>query len=83
MWLNVAALHQIVNRSVELGQQGDMTAWGHEMGEPIDPTAFAWNVADFRLGESLGYVNKILRYDRADVGWWGNLGDELAETPKQ
>lgn len=56
---------------------GDMTTWGYDMGRDVDPVAFGWNVADFDVGEPLGYVTTILRYDRADIGWWGNLGDDL------
>jgi len=48
----------------------------------VDPAAFGWNVADFDLGEPLGFVVTILRYDRADVGWWGRLGAELPEPPR-
>lgn len=66
---------------------GDMTTWGYAMdGAPdapdgVDPVAFGWNVADFDLGEPLGFVATVLRYDRADVGWWGSLGAELPEPP--
>lgn len=66
---------------------GDMTTWGYAMDgalnapDGVDPVAFGWNVADFDLGEPLGFVATILRYDRADVGWWGSLGAELPEPP--
>lgn len=64
---------------------GDMTTWGYDMttvpGVPVDPNAFGWNVADFDLGEPLGYVTTILRYDSADIGWWGNLAEDLPRPP--
>ena len=73
---------------------GDLTTWGYAV-EPahapadasaspwsVDPVAFGWNVADFDIGEPLGFVTTILRYDRADIGWWGSLGDELPQPPR-
>lgn len=60
---------------------GDMTTWGYDMGEDVDPVAFGWNVADFDVGEPLGYVTTVLRYDAADIGWWGNLGITLPRAP--
>jgi hypothetical protein len=76
---------------------GDMTTWGYDMGpdrqaashrppdgaanDYVDPVAFGWNVADFDLGEPLGFVATILRYDRADIGWWGSLGPTLPYPP--
>lgn len=67
---------------------GDMTTWGYAMDSPrdapddVDPVSFGWNVADFDLGEPLGFVATVLRYDRADVGWWGSLAAELPEPPE-
>lgn len=60
---------------------GDMTTWGYDMGADIDAEQFGWNVADFDIGEPLGYVTTMLRYDSADIGWWGNLDDELPTAP--
>lgn len=72
---------------------GDMTTWGYPMdlsgprdeagdaAHLIDPVAFGWNVADFDIGEPLGFVVTILRYDRGDIGWWGSLDTELPEPP--
>lgn len=60
---------------------GDMTTWGYDMGADADPVPFGWNVADFDVGEPLGYVTTILRYGAADIGWWGNLGDGLPTAP--
>lgn len=61
---------------------GDMTTWGYDMGADIEAEAFGWNVADFDVGEPLGFVTTVLRYDAADIGWWGNLGDDLPEAPR-
>lgn len=71
---------------------GDMTTWGYDMGsngastrgggESVEPVAFGWNVADFDIGEPLGFVATILRYGRGDIGWWGSLGVELPEPPE-
>ncbi|MBV9593732.1 MAG: hypothetical protein JO147_08060 [Actinobacteria bacterium] len=62
---------------------GDMTTWGYEMppGQPIDPTIFAWNVADFDIGEPLGFILTILRADDDGIGWWGNLDERLPVRP--
>ncbi|SHF53392.1 hypothetical protein SAMN05443575_0223 [Jatrophihabitans endophyticus] len=60
---------------------GDMTTWGYDMDPDVDPVRFGWNVADFDVGEPLGYVTTVLRYDVADIGWWGNLDDELPRPP--
>ncbi|MGI8678815.1 MAG: hypothetical protein ACR2LX_09045 [Jatrophihabitans sp.] len=65
---------------------GDLTTWGYEMrtaapGVLVDPHAFGWNIADFDVGEPLGYVTTVLRYDRADIGWWGDLTDDLPRPP--
>lgn len=60
---------------------GDMTTWGYDMGPGVDAVPFGWNVADFDVGEPLGYVTTVLRYDAADIGWWGNLDDELPVPP--
>jgi hypothetical protein len=48
----------------------------------VDPVAFGWNVADFDIGEPLGFVATILRYDRGDIGWWGSLGVALPSPPR-
>jgi hypothetical protein len=77
---------------------GDMTTWGYDMTRDItragtggysghdphwvDPVAFGWNVADFDLGEPLGFVATILRFDRGDIGWWGSLGVTLPGPPQ-
>lgn len=66
---------------------GDMTTWGYDLhtaagSDEVDPERFGWNVADFDLGEPLGYVTTVLRYDAADIGWWGNLDDELPVPPR-
>jgi hypothetical protein len=71
---------------------GDMTTWGYDMGSNakssggagdfVDPVAFGWNVADFDIGEPLGFVATILRYGRGDIGWWGSLGVEPPEPPE-
>ncbi|MBE7196083.1 MAG: hypothetical protein INR66_26850 [Gordonia polyisoprenivorans] len=62
---------------------GDLTTWGYELGPDIAPEPFGWNVADFDLGEPLGYVTTVLRYDAADVGWWGNVTEgDLPDPPE-
>jgi hypothetical protein len=64
---------------------GDMTTWGYDMSSApdwVDPVAFGWNVADFDIGEPLGFIATILRYDRADIGWWGSLGVALPSPPR-
>jgi hypothetical protein len=63
---------------------GDMTTWGYEIAPdgPVDPTMFAWNVADFDIGEPLGFVATVLRFDRQGVGWWGNL-DTDTDLPRR
>lgn len=48
----------------------------------VDPVAFGWNVADFDIGEPLGFVATILRYGPGDIGWWGSLGVELPGPPE-
>jgi hypothetical protein len=88
----VVGLRRIRSEAVETHtwRLGDMTTWGYPVDlsgpadEPehlIDPVAFGWNVADFDIGEPLGFVVTILRYDRGDVGWWGTLEAELPEPP--
>lgn len=79
----VVGLRRRRQSAVDVGEWrlGDMTTWGYEMdrdGE-VDPVAFARNVADFDLGEPLGFVVTVLRYDGADVGWWGDLDDDLPQ----
>jgi hypothetical protein len=61
---------------------GDMTTWGYELGADADATAFGWNVADFDIGEPLGYVATILRTDDVGIQWWGTLGAQLPQRPK-
>ncbi|MEO9138708.1 MAG: hypothetical protein ABI345_06530 [Jatrophihabitans sp.] len=65
---------------------GDITAWGYDLGRdpdgaPVDAQCFGWNMADFDVGEPLGYVTTVLRYDHADIGWWGDLDDTLPTSP--
>lgn len=62
---------------------GDLTTWGYDMGAGVRAEEFGWNVADFDVGEPLGYVTTVLRYgaDGADIGWWGNLGEILPVAP--
>lgn len=64
---------------------GDMTTWGYDMSpraDWVDPVAFGWNVADFDIGEPLGFVATILRNDCGDIGWWGSLGVALPRRPR-
>lgn len=65
---------------------GDITTWGYDLGRdadgaPVDAQRFGWNIADFDVGEPLGYVTTVLRYDDADIGWWGDLGAALPASP--
>ncbi|GAB2476317.1 hypothetical protein GCM10027265_28200 [Jatrophihabitans fulvus] len=66
---------------------GDLTTWGWDVGvDEVDGRAvgaerFGWNMADFDIGEPLGYVTTVLRHDDADIGWWGDLGERLPVRP--
>ncbi len=66
---------------------GDMTTWGYDLGPTatgqVDPMPFGWNVADFDIGEPLGYVATILRADDTGVEWWGTVGSELPRRPQR
>lgn len=65
---------------------GDITTWGYDLGRdvdgaPVDAQRFGWNVADFDVGEPLGYVTTVLRHDLADIGWWGDVDATLPTPP--
>ncbi len=81
----VVGLRRRRQSAVEVGEwrPGDLTTWGYEMGldGEVDPLVFARNVADFDIGEPLGFVVTVLRYDGADIGWWGNLAEDLPRPP--
>lgn len=66
---------------------GDLTTWGWDVGvDDVDGQAvgaerFGWNMADFDIGEPLGYVTTVLRHDATDIGWWGDLEEALPVRP--
>lgn len=61
---------------------GDLTTWGYELGADVDPLVFGWNVADFDVGEPLGYVVNLLRTDDTGIQWWGTLDEQLPQRPQ-